>query len=400
MRSNSYDSSVSRQSRKKILIIVGTRPEVIKMAPVYLELVSRDCFEVMLCTTGQHIDLVKEVLTDFGLVPDVELKIMEHGQSLTDLTSKALAVASRTIEEFQPHAVLVHGDTTTTFASALSSFYLGVPVGHIEAGLRTGDLQSPFPEEFNRQAVSRVATWNFTPTATATANLLREGIPESSIFQTGNTIVDAIKHVAQQVTDSRLQQLRSEAVHETGFDPTQEKLVLVTTHRRENQNGGMAEIFSAIRKLAIEFPASQFVLPLHPNPRIVELANVELSNQKNVVIINPLGYRKFLFLLGNSHFVITDSGGIQEEAVTMGVKVLVVRDKSERPEGLAGGTMTIVGTDRDGIVQAGQAAMKEKRQTGGINLVSNVYGDGNSAIRIANLLQDHFLSPEHRSTTH
>lgn len=396
MQSNSYDSSVSRQSRKRILIIVGTRPEVIKVAPVYLELVSRDCFEVMLCTTGQHTDLVKEVLTDFGLVPDVELKIMEHGQGLTDLTSRALAVASRAIQEFEPDAVLVHGDTTTTFASALSSFYLGVPVGHIEAGLRTGDLQSPFPEEFNRQAVSRVANWNFTPTATATANLLREGILESSIYQTGNTIVDAIKHVAQEFTDSRLGQLRLEAVNEIGFDPTQEKYVLVTTHRRENQNGGMADIFSAIRRLAIEFPASRFVLPLHPNPRIVQLAKVELSNQKNVVIINPLGYRKFLFLLSNSHFVITDSGGIQEEAVTLGVKVLVVRNQSERPEGLAEGTMTIVGTDRDEIVQAGQAAMKGKRQTGGINLVSNVYGDGNSAIRIANLLQEHLLNPQYR----
>lgn len=383
-------------SREKILVIVGTRPEVIKMAPVYLELVFRDRFEVMLCTTGQHVELVQEALTDFGLIPDVELKIMQHGQGLAGLTSKALAVASRTIEEFEPNAVLVHGDTTTTFASALSSFYLGIPVGHIEAGLRTGDIQSPFPEEFNRQAVSRVATWNFTPTSKATSNLLREGIPENSIFQTGNTIVDTIKHVAQGFTDSRLETLCSEVVHEIGFDPTQEKYVLVTTHRRENLNGAMANIFSAIRKLAIEFPATQFVLPLHPNPRILEIASVELSNQKNVAVINPLGYRKFLFLLSHSHFAITDSGGIQEEAVTMGVRVLVVRSQSERPEGLAAGTMTIVGTDRDEIVRAGQAAMNEKQETYGINLVSNVYGDGNSANRIANILQEHFLSAEYR----
>jgi len=367
----------------KILIVVGTRPEVIKMAPVYLELKLQRKFQVLLCSTGQHSDLLKLALQDFELSPDYQFELMQHGQGLGSLTSRALTGLEELLQEVKPNVVLVHGDTTTTFAAALAAFYAQIPVGHIEAGLRTKDIYSPFPEELNRQAVSRIARWNFAPTVGAKQNLLDEGIDENRIVVTGNTIVDSLRILSEDSEGGKLDKHRIELVDLLGFDPGSEKTILVTTHRRENIGEGIENIFKAVGNLARAHKDSRFVLPLHPNPHIRTAAS-NLSNLENVSIIEPLGYRHFILLLSSSHFVITDSGGIQEEAATLGKKVLVARDTSERLEGVVGGEIRLIGASADHLTQAGMEELSKPARESAFKLASEVFGKG----RASRIIQD------------
>ena len=384
-------SMPSKKARAKILIVVGTRPEVIKMAPVYLQLVKEARFEVQLCATGQHSDLLTLALQDFDLVPDYKLELMEHGQGLGSLTSRAISGLEGVIQNAKPDAVLVHGDTTTTFSAALASFYGHIPVGHVEAGLRTRDIYSPFPEEFNRQAVSRIAKWNFAPTAQARQNLLDEGVDERRIAVTGNTIVDSILLLVEESRTGRLDRSWVGLNKLLGFDPRSQKTVLITTHRRENLGEGVANIFQAVQDLAKSNKAARFVLPLHPNPQ-VRLAASGISELENVSVIDPLGYRNFMLLLSASSLVITDSGGIQEEAVTLGKKVLVTRVATERPEGLLGSNLEIVGSTTEEIVKTSERELANSEIPRGFRIVSEIYGDGRASKQISELLASDLLS--------
>jgi UDP-N-acetylglucosamine 2-epimerase (non-hydrolysing) len=369
------------KKRANIFVVVGTRPEVIKMAPVYLELMKEPRFEVKLCATGQHSDLLTIALQDFNLIPDYKLELMEHGQGLGSLTSRAISGLEGILQEAKLDAVLVHGDTTTTFSAALAAFYAQIPVGHVEAGLRTRDIYSPFPEEFNRQAVSRIARWNFAPTPQAKQNLLSDGVDESRIFVTGNTIVDSIRLLVDESEAGKLEPSWLKLRHILGFDPKSQKAVLITTHRRENLGDGVSNIFKAVLALAKNHKEVKFVLPLHPNPK-VRLAASELYELDNVSVIDPLGYREFVLLLSSSHFVITDSGGIQEEAVTLGKKVLVTRAMTERPEGLVSRHMEIVGSTSSEIVKASERELATRRTPLGVQILTKVYGDGTASGRI------------------
>ena len=375
----------SEKPLTKILIVVGTRPEVIKMAPVYIELLKLTKFEVKLCVTGQHSDLLTLALQDFDLTPDYELELMQHGQGLGSLTSRALDALEGVMNEAKPDAVLVHGDTTTTFTAALAAFYAQIPVGHIEAGLRTKDIHSPFPEEFNRQAVSRIARWNFAPTVGAKQNLLNDGIDESRIVVTGNTIVDSIRLLVEESNNGKLEPVWLKLNEVLGFDPKKQKTVLITTHRRENLGQGVSNIFQAVLDLAQNHREVKFVLPLHPNPK-VRLAASKLSELENVKIIDPLGYRLFTLLLSASHFVVTDSGGIQEEAVTLGKRVLVTRAMTERPEGVTESTLRLVGTIAFEIELAGSKELELSLAPAELRITSEVYGDGRASKRISEAL--------------
>jgi UDP-N-acetylglucosamine 2-epimerase (non-hydrolysing) len=385
-----YDYRMASHERVKLLLVVGTRPEVIKMAPVYFELSKHPEFIVQLCATGQHSDLLLLALKDFGLTPDYRLDLMEHGQSLGKLTGRAIMGLEEILAHAKPAAVLVHGDTTTTFAAALAAFYAQIPVGHVEAGLRTRNIYSPFPEEFNRQGVSRIAKWNFAPTSQASVNLVEDGVPEKQIIETGNTVVDALRILSEEAKEGRLESSWDELKAMLGFDPSTQKTVLVTTHRRENLGNGVGSIFEAIQGLADKFPEAMFVLPLHPNPQI-RLSAVNLEKQPNVRVIDPLGYRNFMLLLSTSHLTITDSGGIQEEAVTLGKKVLVARDSTERPEGLASTNMEIVGSSKEEILRVGSQQLEREWLPGSLQIESHVYGDGRASERISEALLTFFL---------
>lgn len=385
-----YDSRMPSKEKVKLLLVVGTRPEVIKMAPVYFELSKNPEFLVQLCATGQHADLLLLALRDFGLTPDFKLDLMEHGQSLGKLTGRAIIGLEDILAQAKPAAVLVHGDTTTTFAAALAAFYAQIPVGHVEAGLRTRNIYSPFPEEFNRQAVSRIAKWNFAPTDQGRLNLIEDGVTEDQITETGNTVVDALRILSEDAKEGRLESSWNELKDVLGFDPSIQKTVLITTHRRENLGSGVESIFEAIQGLSEKFPEAMFVLPLHPNPQIRESA-ANLEKKSNVRVIDPLGYRSFMLLLSTSHLAITDSGGIQEEAVTLGKKVLVARDSTERPEGLASSNMEIVGSSTDEIIRVGSHELEREWFPGGLQIKSHVYGDGRASERISEELRSFFL---------
>ncbi len=382
-------SMSSEKALTKILIVVGTRPEIIKMAPVYIELLKLTKFEVKLCVTGQHSDLLTLALQDFDLTPDYELELMQHGQGLGSLTSRALDALEGVMNEAKPHAVLVHGDTTTTFTAALAAFYAQIPVGHIEAGLRTKKIYSPFPEEFNRQAVSRIARWNFVPTIGAKQNLLDEGIDESRIVVTGNTIVDSIRLLVEESNNGKLEPIWLKLNEVLGFDPKKQKTVLITTHRRENLGQGVSNIFQAVLDLAQNHREVKFVLPLHPNPQ-VRLAASKLSELDNVKIVDPLGYRLFMLLLSASHFVVTDSGGIQEEAVTLGKKVFVTRELTERPEGLIGTNMEVIGSGTEDIEKVSSRELSRKATPIDFRITSELYGDGKASNRISDALDSAF----------
>lgn len=362
--------------RKKVMLVFGTRPEAIKMCPLVNELKSRpDEFEAVVCVTGQHREMLDQVLSVFGVVPDHDLAIMRPGQTLFDITSDVLLKIRAVLEEERPDVALVHGDTTTSFAAALAAFYLQIPVGHVEAGLRTRDLYSPWPEEFNRQAVDVISEWYFAPTETSRQNLLDEAKPAGRIFVTGNTGIDALRHT-----------VREDYSHPELDWAEGSRLILVTAHRRENLGEPMHRMFRAIRRVMEERPDTKVIYPIHMNPQVRRAAHEELDGFDRLRIIDPLEVVDFHNFMARSHLILTDSGGIQEEAPSLGKPVLVMRDTTERPEGVAAGTLRLVGTGEETIYREFSRLLDDPAAYAEMSHASNPYGDGHASERIADVL--------------
>ena len=362
---------------KKVMLVFGTRPEAIKMCPLVNELKSRsDDFEAVVCVTGQHREMLDQVLDAFGVVPDHDLHVMRPGQTLFDVTCDVLLKMRAVLESEEPDAVLVHGDTTTSFAAAIACFYLRIPVGHVEAGLHTRDLYSPWPEEFNRQAVDVVSRWYFAPTEASRRNLLEEGKPADRIWVTGNTGIDALRTT-----------VREGYSHSVLDWAAGSRLVLITAHRRENLGAPMRSMFRAIRRVMEERPDVKAVYPVHMNPLVHEAAHAELDGFDRLRMIEPLEVLDFHNLLARCHLVLTDSGGIQEEAPSLGKPVLVMRDTTERPEGVEAGTLKLVGTQEDAICREFDRLLSDERVYLAMSHASNPYGDGHASARIADVLE-------------
>lgn len=361
---------------KTVMLVFGTRPEAIKMCPLVQELKSRPSLNTLVCVTGQHRQMLDQVLETFGVVPDYDLAIMKDKQTLFDVTTNILQSIKAVLEEAHPDVVLVHGDTSTTFVTALACFYLHIPVGHVEAGLRTYNLDSPFPEEFNRQAVSLLAKYNFAPTAQARENLLREGKDPSTIFVTGNTAIDALKTtVRESYTHPELQWAEGS------------RLILLTAHRRENLGQPMYQMFRAIKRVVDEHPDLKVIYPIHMNPLVRQVASQVFGDDARFHIIEPLDVLHFHNFMARSHLILTDSGGIQEEAPSLGKPVLVMRDTTERPEGVAAGTLKLVGTDEETIYRELSNLLTNPEAYNAMAHASNPYGDGFASRRIADLLE-------------
>lgn len=360
---------------KKVMTIFGTRPEAIKMCPLVLELKRRKELEVRVCVTGQHKKMLEQVLNVFHVQPDYDLSIMKDGQTLFDVTVGILNSIKDVLCKENPDVVLVHGDTTTTFAAALACFYLQIPVGHVEAGLRTYNIYSPYPEEFNRQAVGIVAKYNFAPTKVAKANLLREGKTEESIYITGNTAIDAMKiTVTENYKHAELEWAKGS------------RLILLTAHRRENLGEPMAHMFRAIRRIVEEFEDIKVVYPIHMNPAVRKIAEEILEGSERIHIIEPLEVVDFHNFISASYIILTDSGGIQEEAPSLGKPVLVMRDTTERPEGIEAGTLKLVGTEEEVIYREFYRLLTDRLEYERMSKASNPYGDGHACERIADIL--------------
>lgn len=377
--------------KKKIMLVFGTRPEAIKMAPLYHALKAQsDVFDTVLCVTAQHRQMLDQVLKVFDMTPDIDLNLMTPGQDLFDVTSAVLKGMRDVLKAQRPDALLVHGDTTTTLAAAMAGFYLGVPVGHVEAGLRTHDLQAPFPEEFNRQVASKLTRWHFAPTDFSQSNLLAERVPQDSITVTGNTVIDALFWVLGRIDadENRRQGLVAFLTEQLGFDWQNQRFVLMTGHRRENFGDGFLQICHALKELAARYPATQFVYPVHLNPNVQQPVNAILADVPNVHLIAPLDYEPFVYLLKHSHIVLTDSGGIQEEAPSLGIPVLVMRDVTERPEAVTAGTVRLVGADRGRIVANVAELLENEASYAAMARAHNPYGDGKACARIVSILQE------------
>lgn len=360
---------------KNIMVVFGTRPEAIKMCPLVNELKKHDEINLTVCVTGQHREMLQQVLDVFNVVPDYDLAIMQDKQTLFDVTINILDRMKSVIEEVQPDLVLVHGDTSTTFVTSLAAFYLQVPVGHVEAGLRTHDIYSPFPEEFNRQAVGLLAKYHFSPTEQAKANLLTEGKNEESIFVTGNTAIDALKTT-----------VKKDYTHEILEWASDSRLILITAHRRENQGEPMRQMFRAIKRIIDETPDVKAVYPIHMNPVVRATAKEIFGEDENIRIIEPLEVIDFHNLLAQSHLILTDSGGIQEEAPSLGKPVLVMRDTTERPEGVEAGTLKLVGTDEEVIYKSFKELLENQSVYEKMSKASNPYGDGHASERIVKII--------------
>lgn len=360
---------------KKIMLVFGTRPEAIKMCPLVNELKSRKDAEITVCVTGQHRQMLDRVLEAFGVVPDYDLSIMKDRQTLFDVTTGILNSIGDVLKAVSPDVVLVHGDTSTTFVTALACYYMQIPVGHVEAGLRTYNIYSPFPEEFNRQGVGIIAKYNFSPTALARENLLREGKDESSIFVTGNTAIDALRTT-----------VKDEYSHPELDWASDSRLILITAHRRENLGEPMHSMFRAIRRIIDETPDVKAIYPIHMNPAVREAAAEELGGCERIRIIEPLDVLDFHNFLARSYMILTDSGGIQEEAPSLGKPVLVMRDTTERPEGIAAGTLKLVGTDEKVIYDNFRLLLDSKTEYEKMSRAANPYGDGHACERIADIL--------------
>ena len=361
---------------KKIMLVFGTRPEAIKMCPLVQELRGRSGIQTICCVTGQHRQMLDQVLQAFHVEPEYDIAIMQAGQTLFDITTRILQNLKPVLETEKPDLVLVHGDTTTTFAAALACFYLRIPVGHVEAGLRTYDLDSPYPEEFNRQAVGVLAKYNFAPTEQAKQNLLQEGKDPASIHVTGNTAIDALKTTVRQDYQNPVLDWAKGS-----------RLVLLTAHRRENLGEPMREIFRAVRRIADEFPDVRVLYPVHMNPVIRALADELLGGDERIRLIPPLDVLDFHNILARSHLVLTDSGGIQEEAPSLGKPVLVLRDTTERPEGVAAGTLKLVGTHEEDVYRETKRLLTDADAYHSMSIASNPYGDGFACRRIADILE-------------
>ncbi len=362
---------------KKVMLVFGTRPEAIKMCPLVNELKSRDNIQTIVCVTGQHRQMLDQVLEAFAVTPDYDLSIMKDRQTLFDVTINILERIKSVLEEVKPDVVLVHGDTSTTFVTALACFYLQIPIGHVEAGLRTYDIYSPYPEEFNRQAVGIVAKYNFAPTEMSRDNLLREGKKEASIYVTGNTAIDALNTT-----------VREDYNHPELEWASDSRLIVITAHRRENLGQPMHNMFRAIRRIMDEHPDVKAIYPIHMNPVVRQAAEEELSGCDRIHIIEPLEVLDFHNFLARSYMILTDSGGIQEEAPSLGKPVLVMRDTTERPEGIAAGTLKLVGTDEEMIYKSFRELLDNPEAYKAMSTASNPYGDGFACCRIADILEN------------
>lgn len=361
---------------KKVMLVFGTRPEAIKMCPLVNELKSRNGIRTVVCVTGQHRQMLDQVLEAFSVKPDHDLSIMKERQTLFDVTTNILNRIKEVLEAERPDVVLVHGDTSTTFVTALACFYLQIPVGHVEAGLRTYNIYSPYPEEFNRQAVSIISSYNFAPTELSKQNLLKEGKAEETIYVTGNTAIDALKTT-----------VREDYTHPELRWAAGSRLILITAHRRENLGEPMKHMFRAIRRVCDEHPDIKAIYPIHMNPAVRETADEILGGDERIRIIEPLDVLDFHNFLARSYLILTDSGGIQEEAPSLGKPVLVMRDTTERPEGIAAGTLKLTGTDEEVIYENFRLLLEEPSEYEKMSTASNPYGDGLASRRIADILE-------------
>jgi UDP-N-acetylglucosamine 2-epimerase (non-hydrolysing) len=363
----------------KILLSFGTRPEAIKMCPIVKELKKRNDIETVVCVTGQHKEMLEQVIEAFDVVPDYNLKIMKPHQSLFDITINIMNGIQGVLEQVKPDLVLVHGDTSSAFVVALSCFYMNIPIGHVEAGLRTYNIKSPFPEEFNRQAISRIADYHFAPTENARRNLLNEGISEKRIVVTGNTVIDALKTTVKSNYSNPELDWASDS-----------KLILITAHRRENLGEPMENMFKAIHRVLVENNDLKAIYPIHMNPQIQKLVDNEFGDFNRIHIIPPLDVIEFHNFMARSYLILTDSGGIQEEAPSLGKPVLVMRDTTERPEGIAAGTLKLVGTNMEAIYDAFTLLLKDKKEYEKMSQAVNPYGDGHASERIIDSIIENF----------
>jgi UDP-N-acetylglucosamine 2-epimerase (non-hydrolysing) len=368
----------------KILIVFGTRPEAIKMAPLVHAFQANPHFETVVCVTAQHRQMLDQVLNIFEIKPDIDLNLMKAGQDLFDVTSSVLLGMRDVFKQQKPDAVLVHGDTTTAYATAMAAFYAGIPVGHVEAGLRTHDIRSPFPEEFNRQVVTKVSHWHFAPTESSRQNLLAENIQDDTITVTGNTVIDALFWVLKRIDSDPARQSRISSFlsEQLPFKWQTEKFVLITGHRRENFGAGFLAICEAIRQLAVRYPSVHFVYPVHLNPNVQNPVFELIDGVPNIHLIAPLEYEPFVYLLKHAYLVLTDSGGIQEEAPSLGKPVLVMRDVTERPEAVEAGTVRLVGADTNKIVSHVSELLDDEQSYLKMSKAHNPYGDGMASERI------------------
>ena len=361
---------------KKVMLVFGTRPEAIKMSPLVKELKKRKTIETIVCVTGQHRQMLDQVLEAFDIIPDYDLSIMKDKQTLFDVTVNILENIKQVLEKVKPDVVLVHGDTSTTFVTALACFYLQIPVGHVEAGLRTYNIYSPYPEEFNRQAVSIISQYNFAPTELSKKNLLNEGKKAETIYVTGNTAIDALKTT-----------VRTEYTHPELEWAKNSRLILITAHRRENLGEPMRNMFRAIRRVMDEHPDVKAIYPIHMNPIVRKTANEILGGDERIHIIEPLDVLDFHNFQARSYLILTDSGGIQEEAPSLGKPVLVMRDTTERPEGIQAGTLKLVGTEEEAIYKSFKELLENDESYEKMAHASNPYGDGKACQRIADILE-------------
>lgn len=361
---------------KKVMLVFGTRPEAIKMCPLVNELKTRKEIETAVCVTGQHRQMLDQVLEAFSVVPDYDLSVMKERQTLFDVTTNILNRIREVLETVRPDVVLVHGDTSTTFVTALACYYLQIPVGHVEAGLRTYNIYSPYPEEFNRQAVGIIAAYHFAPTELSKENLLKEGKKPETIYVTGNTAIDALKTT-----------VRKDYTHPVLEWAKDSRLIMITAHRRENLGEPMKHMFRAIRWVCDEHPDIKAVYPIHMNPAVRETAQAILGDDERIRIIEPLDVLDFHNFLARSYLILTDSGGIQEEAPSLGKPVLVMRDTTERPEGIAAGTLKLVGTDEGTIYENFKMLLEDQEAYRKMSTASNPYGDGFASKRIADILE-------------
>lgn len=364
---------------KKIMVVFGTRPEAIKMCPLVNELKKRESIQTVVCVTGQHRQMLDMVLDTFNIVPDYDLSIMKSGQTLFDITTNVLNKIGTVLDEVKPDVVLVHGDTSTAFATALACFYKQINVGHVEAGLRTYNIYSPYPEEFNRQAISIISKYNFAPTELSKENLIKEGKDKNTIYITGNTAIDALKTT-----------VREDYIHPELEWAKDSRLIMITAHRRENLGKPMHNMFSAIRRVMDEHPDVKAIYPIHMNPIVRQAAEEELKDCDRVHIIEPLEVLDFHNFLARSYLILTDSGGIQEEAPSLGKPVLVMRDTTERPEGIKAGTLKLVGTNENIIYDSFKILLNDTDMYNKMAKASNPYGDGKACVRIANILEETF----------
>ena len=378
-------------NKLKVMTVFGTRPEAIKMAPVVLELNKHAEIEPIVTVTAQHREMLDQVLRLFKITPDYDLDIMSTSQTLFDITNKALVGLDKVLKEVKPDIVLVHGDTTTTFVGALAAYYQQIDVGHVEAGLRTGNKYSPFPEEMNRKLTGAIADLHFAPTQTSRTNLLGEGVNEAKIFVTGNTVIDALHQTVRNdfAFDDHLLE---------GIDYDNKRIILVTTHRRENLGEPMRHVYKALKKLTETFDDVEVVFPVHKNPKVREVVNEELGNLDKVHLTDPLDYEPFANLMSRSTIILTDSGGVQEEAPALGKPVLVLRDTTERPEAVEAGTVKLIGTDSDRVFNESKLLLTDHQEYDRMAKSTNPYGDGKAASRIVSALLYHYGLSDNKPT--